>query len=741
MNKVYFSFFLLMVSLSSLAQDIRGEVLDFYKRPIHNVDIFNRTTGLHTHSDKKGGVVLANIKVGDVIQFSHINYITESIVINQLDQQVNITLLANTVDLNQVIITPKISSLNQIVDMDMQFNPVNSSQDILKKVPGLFIGQHAGGGKAEQIFLRGFDIDHGTDINISVDGLPVNMVSHTHGQGYADLHFLIPETIDKVDFGKGLYYSDKGNFATAGYVSFKTKDRLENSFVKLELGQFKTSRLLGMFSLLDKKYQSAYLTTEFLSTDGYFDSSQNFNRINIFGKYTANLSDQDKLGIVLSHFDSKWDASAQIPERAVADSTISYFGAIDDTEGGSTSRTNFLVNYDKKISETTFVKNTVFLNHYDFELYSNFTFFLEDPLRGDQIRQKENRLIYGLQSEYNKIFETDFLKGDWKLGISLRNDRSKDNELSHTANRTQTIEQIQLGDINEINLGVYLGTSLYKGKWTFNPSVRFDYFDFEYYDKLSTSYEIQNYNKAIVSPKLNLLYNYSKELQFYLKIGKGFHSNDTRVVISNNNEYKNALPWAYGMDLGYTWKPTSKVLVDMAYWYLYLQQEFVYVGDAGIVEPSGETARQGMELSFRYQPFYWLFWNLDANYTHARSLEASSGQDYIPLAPNFTFTTGLNMKFTSGLYSGINLRHLADRPANEDNSIVAQGYTVVDLNVGYKWHKFDFGVQIQNLFNTKWYETQFATESRLNNESQSVEEIHFTPGTPFFFKTFVKYGF
>lgn len=179
----------------------------------------------------------------------------------------------------------------------------------------------------------------------------------------------------------------------------------------------------------------------------------------------------------------------------------------------------------------------------------------------------------------------------------------------------------------------------------------------------------------------------------------------------------------------------------MAYWYLYLEQEFVYVGDAAIVEPRGKSRRQGIDVSYRYQPLQWLFWNLDVNYSHARAIDEPEGQDYIPLAPDFTLVSGLNFLFKSGLYGSVNVRHLANRPANEDNSIVAKGYTVSDLNAGYNWEKISLGIQIQNLFDTEWNETQFATESRLQYETEPVEEIHFTPGTPFFLKAMIQYNF
>ena len=739
MRLTFFTFIFLFAQVSILAQTLSGKIVDNNQLPIQEVTVLNKNTDQHTHSDQEGIFIFENVSVGDSLQFYHVSYVTKTLVIQDKTKPVQLVLSQNPIDLSEVLIAPKLNALHLITDIDIQTNPVNSSQDVLRKIPGLFIGQHAGGGKAEQIFLRGFDIDHGTDINVTVDGLPVNMVSHAHGQGYADLHFVIPETMDKIDFGKGPYYGNKGNFTTAGYIDFKTKEQLDNSSIKLEAGQFNSQRLLAQFNLLKSKKHNAYIATEYLATDGPFDSPQNFNRINLFGKYTGMVSATDKIGITLSRFSSKWDASGQIPHRAVESGAISRFGAIDDTEGGFTTRTNMVFNYDKQIDETSSLKNAVFVSTYDFELYSNFTFFLEDPVNGDQIRQKEKRSIYGFTSEYNRSFSNETLKGNWIAGISLRNDQSKDNELSHTLNRSETLEIKQLGTIYETNIGAYLGTTIDLNKWTFNPSIRIDYFDFQYHNQLIPTYQTQEQSKAIASPKFNLLYNHSGDLQLYLKTGKGFHSNDTRVVIAQEGE--KILPAAYGFDVGYIWKPTPKMLLNMAYWQLYLEQEFVYVGDAAIVEPSGKTKRHGIDVSYRYQPLQWLFWNLDANYTLARSIEETKGQDYIPLAPEFTLVSGLNFLFESGLYGSVNLRHLADRPANEDNSLVAKGYTVTDLNLGYKWKKINLGIQIQNLLNTEWDEAQFATESRLQNEAQSVEEMHFTPGTPFFLKTVIQYNF
>lgn len=730
---------LFLLQCAVMAQTLTGKVVDEFDAPIQDAHVVNTRTDRHAHANESGAFVLEDVRSGDTVRASFVGFRSTEIIIDDVGQTLTIVLSDKLIRLDEIVISPRVDAIRAITDIDIQVNPVQSSQEVLRSVPGLFIGQHAGGGKAEQIFLRGFDIDHGTDINISVDGLPVNLVSHAHGQGYADLHFVIPETIDEIDFGKGPYYQDQGNFTTAGYVDFSTKEKLAESSLKLEAGQFDTYRMLGMFNLLDNAKQNAYLATEYLATDGPFNSPQNFNRINLFGKYSDRLTPQDKIGFTVSHFTSRWDASGQVPERAVNAGLIDRFGAIDDTEGGQTSRSNLLVNYDKIIDENSSIKTSVFLSQYDFELYSNFTFFLEDPINGDQIRQKENRTIYGLNAQYNKAFAAGMFNGTWEAGLSLRNDQVRDNELSHTRNRKETLNELSLGDVTETNVGAYVGANLDFNKWTINPAVRLDYFDFQYYDELLSAYENQNENKSIVSPKLNILYNASQALQLYVKTGKGFHSNDARVVVAEQD--RETLPAAYGFDVGFIAKPMPNMFVNMAYWHLHLDQEFVYVGDAGIVEPSGKTRRQGVDVSVRYQPLQWLVWDLDANYTHARSVDEPEGADRIPLAPEFTLVSGLTVTSTSGLFGRVNVRHLADRPANEDNSIVAEGFTVADVNLGYAWRQMSVGVQVQNLFDADWNEAQFATESRLQNELASVEEIHFTPGTPFFVKGTVEYRF
>ena len=473
----------------SFGQSQKGIILDTNSDRIENAYIVNINSQSHAHTDEFGQFAIDKTILGDVLTVTAFGYKKVSYTVSS--EEIKVVLEVDNYKLDEVVIQSKLNAMNVISKIDLQTAPVNSSQEVLRKVPGLFIGQHAGGGKAEQIFLRGFDIDHGTDIAISVDAMPVNMVSHAHGQGYADLHFVIPETIEKIDFGKGTYYANKGDFATAGYVGFQTKDKVDKSSISVEAGQFNTLRTVGIFNLLEnKKNQNAYFATEYVLTDGPFDSPQSFKRINLFGKYTSILNNNSKLAIIVFRFTSKWDASGQIPQRLIDNGTVSRFGSVDDTEGGNTSRTNFNIAYTKPINENTIVKSNVFYSNYEFELYSNFTFFLEDPINGDQIRQKENKNIYGLNSEINKKVNFDAINSMFQLGFGFRADETTNTELSHTLNRSKTLENLKLGDIDQTNVFSYLNMEFDLGKLKINPAIRMDYFKFNYQDKLATNYKI-----------------------------------------------------------------------------------------------------------------------------------------------------------------------------------------------------------------------------------------------------------
>ena len=718
-------------------------------RPLAGVSVALAGKARGAVTNELGQYQLANLAEGTYrLEFNSLGYQSQTIAAVVQDDQTTFLqtkLMAAPIDLGAVTVSALRPNVQQLIgSVDIRLRPVTNSQEILRMVPGLFIGQHAGGGKAEQLFLRGFDLDHGTDIRLSVDGMPVNMVSHAHGQGYADLHFVIPEMVQSLNFGKGPYTSDQGNQATAGWVNFQTKTTLDRNFVKAEVGQYDTYRLVGGVNLLGKRVgekednanqQSAYVASEYQFSNSYFDNPQNFNRFNLLGKYHGHLSPATTLTLSASTFWSKWNHSGQIPDRAVDSGLTGFFGSIDPTEGGETSRTNLNAQLVTVTGRKDEIRQQVFYSRNAFELYSNFTFFLNDSLNGDQIRQKERRNLFGYSGSFTRYHALGNKNLTSTIGVQYRHDLTDSTELSHTRNRSETLEPYQLGHINELNAALYLDETLYlTNQLTLNAGVRFDVFRQRYEDLLRTPVAASNTTTAIVSPKLNLYYTFSPRLQLYAKAGKGFHSNDSRVVSAGAGVGggRQVLPPAWGGDLGAVWKPRPRLLVSTALWTLRMAQEFVYVGDEGVVEPSGRTRREGVDLSLRYQLTDHLFADLDLNATRPRFVDEETGQNYVPLAPVFTSVGGFSYQASRGFNGSLRYRYLADRPANEDNSLVAKGYFVTDLQLNYTLPRQQFGLSVQNLFNTRWKETQFATESRLRGEAVPVEEIHFTPGTPFF---------
>jgi len=633
---------------------------------------------------------------------------------------------------------------NAIQAIDMQMRPTQSAQDLLRMVPGLFIAQHAGGGKAEQIFLRGFDIDHGTDISVNVDGIPVNMVSHAHGQGYADLHFLIPETVQEAEFEKGPYDPKYGDFTTAGYVNFRTVDVLNGSRAEISAGQFNTARIMTMLDLFQTKdangTHAAYLAGELYTSDGPFISPQDYLRSNIFFKYHAHLNRNTMLSLSASAFSSEWNASGQIPQRAVDSGIIDRFGSINDTEGGNTGRNNINLEYIKLPSANTALTQQVYFSTYRFELYSDFTFFLTDSVQGDMIKQKENRKLFGYKGTFSSEGNLSGLPTTHEAGYGFRFDNSDENELSRVADRNTLLERLAYGNINQLNAYAWFSETLQlTGALQLQAAVRYDHFNFGYDDLTDSVYAYQSADAGLPSFKLNLHYAIGNDAVLYLQGGTGFHSNDARVAV--NAVVAQTLPAAYGSDLGFKWKTSDKLFIQPALWVLYLEQEFVYVGDAAVVEPGGKTFRRGADLSIRWQPVNWLFFDADINYTLATALGEPEHANYIPLAPDLTSIGGINLRLNNGLSGSLRYRYMDDRPANEDNSVIAEGYFVNDLVAQYDMQKMYFGVEIQNLFNVEWNEAQFDTESRLQNEAFPVSELHFTPGTSFFLKLKAGYRF
>ena len=738
---------------------IQGKITDnLNSEPLAGAKVTIQNISVET--DAGGVFEIKQIPIGNytlIIEKS--GYVIQSIPLSieaNKTEKISITLKINVLNLPEILITADralTAASSQVLNaLDFQLRPVNSAQDLMRNIPGVITAQHAGGGKAEQIYLRGFDADHGTDVAAFVDGIPVNMPSHGHGQGYLDLHFLIPEVVKNAEVQKGTYFAELGDFATAGAIKFKTLDRLDNNTLQFQVGGVPSQRTpsvwrgLLMYQLPVAPKVSSYIASEYIFAPSYFDASQNFNRFSMMSKTSFDVGKNGTLRLLLSHFNSKWDASGQLPERAIESGLINRFGAIDNTEGGNTGRQNASLTYTQVADNQSF-EAQAFVSHYNFQLFSNFTFFKEDTINGDMIRQRDNRTIAGLNTKY--VISSD--KNKFTMGAGLRYD-DIDNDL---AKAPKSVISNYLADarIQESNSFIYA-----KNEFTLSPKLRaelglrFNYFNFNVTDRLPTSTEHANYtgvnHQTQIAPKFNLTYSLTKHYKLFLNIGKGFHSNDARSVVQNTGNH--SLPNAWGSEIGLQAHPLSNIVVSAVIWGLELDNELVFIGDDGTTEDKGASRRYGLDLSLRAKLTDCLFFDADLNLSKGRLLEKRFGlilptDNIIPLAPTLTSTGGLTAQFPLNnghkIESALRYRHVSERAANESNSVQALGYTLVDFTTQYKMKRYIIGLSLENLLNTKWNEAQFDTESRLKNEVAPVSELHFTPGTPFAIKATFSYSF
>ncbi|MDX1429016.1 MAG: TonB-dependent receptor [Rhodothermales bacterium] len=771
------------------AQDVgtvSGFVSDEDGLPVGGVNLFLEGSDVGTTSAPDGSYEIENVNPGRyVIVASLLGWKT---VRNQIDvvaatvTQLDVRLEAEPITLGEVLAVAErpysAASSVRIRQLDLATRPARSSQDLLRIAPGLITAQHAGGGKAEQIFIRGFDADHGTDVSITVDGMPANMVSHGHGQGYADLHFLIPETVGKIDVFKGPYAADHGNLATAGAIAFETKDHLAENVVSVTGGAFNTTSLTSAYQLPfpDLDHQGAYLAGQFYATDGPVESSQDFRRFNLFGKFHSHLSDHAKLAVSVSGFGSAWDASGQIPSRAVRQGLITRFGSIDDLEGGSTGRQNINLAYDATSAGKAF-RLRGYSARYTFKLFSNFTFYLDDPQLGDMIEQTDSRTLTGLDGRYRTSSSLGDLRGSSTLGGGFRSDNISVG-LWKSPNRRRVSKLVD-SDIVERNLYLWADQELYfSSRITVRLGLRGDYLTFDVNDRLdrdSTAAlpHASGYaHQAILSPKASLILELAPSTDLYLNAGSGFHSNDARNVVigqriaeevrtlrsnglddvsiderlrSQNldpgQRNDQTLPRAVGAEIGFRSRIPSRVTVAGAAWLLNLDREYVYVGDSGVTELSHRSRRYGIDVEARAILSDWLLADVDLNLSEGFFPDLPGGSNRIPLAPRLTSTGGLTVLHPRGYEASARYVHVGNRPANEDGSVTAEGYTIINLLAACRIGSIKLTLIAENVFDTQWNEAQFETESRLRNESTPVSELHFTPGNPRNLRLTVAYYF
>jgi outer membrane receptor protein involved in Fe transport len=622
---------------------------------------------------------------------------------------------------------PPVAASSQVLipAEDFELRPHGRPADIVRLVPGLVIGQHAGGGKAEQYFLRGFDADHGSDVALFVDGVPVNLRTHAHGQGYADLHFLIPETVKRVEAFKGPYHVEFGDFATAGAVNFVTLDVVPENLVQLSGGSFDTHRYLTLLSPTRDRVKTL-LALEGYFTDGPFERAQNFQRFNGFGKATVGLTDALDLTLSASHYRSAWHASGQVPVRAVRSGLIDRFGAIDNSEGGATQRTVVDAILRWRPTERDVVTVQTYGQYYALDLFSNFTFFLNDPVNGDGIVQGDRRWVGGVDARWQHTRTPFGIPLITTAGLQYRIDTPRvilgTQADRHRLARTQDV------DVVEQSYSPFLKLDAQPLAWLrLVGGARGDIFHFDVRDNLGgAGGRLEgNATRAVPSWKANAILGPWLGTEFFANYGTGFHSNDARSVTSNPSGV--ALPEARGWEVGVRTKPHRRLELTASYWQLDLDSELVFVGDEGTTEIRGPSRRRGFEVGGRVSLLEWLVLSGDVTVSRAHFTNG----DEVPLAPRLTARGDLTARLPWGVATTLEVRHVGDRFASEDRHQTARGYTLVDFTARYRYRSFEVFVGLENLFDVDYREAQFFFTSRLRGEpAAGVDDIHFTPGQP-----------
>ncbi len=634
---------------------------------------------------------------------------------------------------------------------DFELRPLESGGQMLEAVPNALTAQHTGGGKAEQYFIRGFDADHGTDLAVYFDGVPINLRSHAHGQGFLDLHFVTRETVERLDAYKGPYFARFGDFATAAAIEYVPYDAVEESLIRLEGGYWNTFRAVGVASPRfgpfagEDPQADALVSVEAYHTDGPFRDDEDLWRYSIFARGGLDLREDLRLSGHALGYLADWNASGLIPERLVSAGLLSRFGSLDPTEGGDTLRLQGKLQLDWEISERAHLMANAYAAAYELELFSNFTYALQDPVGGDGIVQKDDRLYAGGRVEYEQILGLE-MPARLRAGAEWRYDDARVRLGTQTRRRTTGLSNDD--DVEQLSIGPYLEAEVLPLPWVrFVGGLRFEYFDYDVQSRLPGESDGGG-DDHLWLPKANLVLapfsevgplsheaHWLRHLEVFLNFGMGFHSNDARTSLDDPR----ILARATGAEIGLRTRFFERLEVAIDGFWLDLDDELVFVGDEGTTESGGRSRRLGVELVARADVTDWLYLRGDVAYTSARF---TSGDEPVPQAPRFVAKGALGVR-QGGFAAELGVRHLGDRYASEAfNEPKLSGYTVLDFGMRYRYGRFEVGVTLENLTDTDWRSSEFFYESCAPGEvgrvsacpasggGPGIDDFHFTPGNP-----------
>ena len=624
--------------------------------------------------------------------------------------------------------TSDAASQGYITPQLIEARPMLRPGEVLEYVPGVIITQHSGDGKANQYFLRGFNLDHGTDFLTTINHMPVNMPTHAHGQGYSDINFLLPELVSRIAYKKGPYFAEEGDFSSAGAADIDYYTKMPKGIASLGLGSNGYRRAMAANSS-DAGPGHLLYGFELLHNDGPWINPEDYRKLNGVLRFSEGTN-ADGYTVSLMGYTGKWNATDQIPQRAVDAGIISRFGAIDPTDGGKTSRYSLSFDRHKTLANGAVFHMDVYAIRYRLNLFSNFTFFLDNPVNGDQFEQSDARTIVGLTPSWVFTGKWDERQTTHRFGLDARRD-DIDVALYNTTARDR-FNTVRSDKVLQTGVGLYYENTL---QWTETfrsiAGVREDFYNARVNSDLAASSGTTS--ARITSPKLNFVFGPFGKTEYFLNYGQGFHSNDARGTTMNAATKVPALVKTRGEEIGVRTEAVPRLQSSLSLWRLTLDSELVFKGDAGTTEASRPSLRRGVEWSNRYIPHEWLLADLDLSVSRAqfRDSDPAALGNYIPGAIDRVASLGVTVK-DLGPWSGtVHARYYGPRPLVEDNSVRSQSSTIFSARAAYKVDaKTSVNLDVFNLFNRKSNDIEYYYLSQRCPTCAPENDIHFHPVEP-----------
>jgi hypothetical protein len=630
--------------------------------------------------------------------------------------------------------TSDAASAGRITRQLVEDRPILRPGEVLELVPGLIITQHSGAGKANQYFLRGFNLDHGTDFLTTLDGMPINLRTHAHGQGYTDLNFLIPELVQRVDYYKGPYFAAKGDFASAGGADIHYAQSLPKNLVELSGGSFLYGRALfaGSPEVAGGKLLYGF---ELFHDDGPWDHPDDYRRLNGILRYSREAGNS-RWSITAMGYYGLWNATDQIPARVVADGLIDRFGAIDPTDGGKTSRFSLSGDYQQDLGAGILQAN-VYGVKYRLNLFSNFTYYLRDPVNGDQFEQADDRWMFGTSGRLTWTAQAGGVSLEGAVGWEARHDRVDPIGLYDTVARHR-LSTVRQDFVRETSAGVFAEGEAAVTAWLRAiAGIRYDHY---FFDVISDNPANSGRDDAgRVSPKISAVFGPWARTELFANFGLGFHSNDARGVTTTVDPRTGApvakvtpLVPTRGGEVGVRTGLLPEVQSSLALWRLDIDSELLFTGDAGTTEPSRASRRWGIEWNSAWHPLHWLLLDLDLAWSRARFTSPDPDPrvtgDHIPGSIEWAVSSGVTIHELGPWTASVFLRYFGPRPLVEDDSHRSTASAIFNAQASYTvtpWARLT--VDVFNLFDAQVDDISYFYTSQLRSERSPVDGIHFHP--------------